>query len=265
MFIAHVDESGDSGEPEKPGTSRTYTLGCVMIDAGRWPEVFDRTISFRRHMRRLFGIPVRAEIKSKTLIRGSGPFETLRLSDEARHHVYRQCLRLMPKLKLDVFGVVVDKQRLKDSAPAEGKFDPEATAWEWLIQRLERRSFYETRPALMIYDRAEEGYDLRVRKAARKARRAGTAGSQFGTGMLHVPFQRLVNDPIPRDSAESYFLQFADLAAYAAFRRLYAPPPRPAQIVPQRMWDELGTARFTAVTKGREPFGIVHNGGPAED
>ena len=52
----------------------------------------------------------------------------------------------------------------------------------------------------------------------------------------------------------------SDLVAYAAFRHLYPPPPRPSQIVPQNMWEELGAARFRPVTSHREPYGIVHNG-----
>jgi hypothetical protein len=107
-----------------------------------------------------------------------------------------------------------------------------------------------------------------VRKLARKARRAGTAGSMFGSGMLRVPFARLVDDPVPRSSAHSYFVQLADLAAYAAFRRLYPPPPRLVPIVPQTMWDELGDARYTPVTYSADPPGIVHwpeeEGPPAE-
>jgi Protein of unknown function (DUF3800) len=83
-----------------------------------------------------------------------------------------------------------------------------------------------------------------------------------GPAYCTSPFHRLVDDPVPRDSRQSYFLQLADLAAYAAFRRLYPPPPRPAQIVPHRMWDELATSRFQAGTSGAKPFGIVHNGGP---
>ena len=41
---------------------------------------------------------------------------------------------------------------------------------------------------------------------------------------------------------QSYFLQMADLNAYAAFRRIFPAPARPIQIVPSTMWDELGAA-----------------------
>ncbi|MGZ6644274.1 MAG: DUF3800 domain-containing protein [Solirubrobacteraceae bacterium] len=105
-------------------------------------------------------------------------------------------------------------------------------AWEYLLQRLER-SFRGTEVPV-VHD---EGDELAVRKRARKARRAGTAGSAFGTGVLNVPFANLLDDPVPRNSTQSYFLQLADLNAYAAFRRKYPPPPgrgRVERVVPLR-------------------------------
>jgi Protein of unknown function (DUF3800) len=93
---------------------------------------------------------------------------------------------------------------------------------------------------------------------ARKARRAGSAGSAFGTGSLKRPARLILDDPVPRKSHESYFIQLADLDAYAAFRKLYAPTPRPVNIVPQNMWDELGTAAFAKVNAlSGGPPGIV--------
>jgi hypothetical protein len=58
-----------------------------------------------------------------------------------------------------------------------------------------------------------------------------------------------VDDPIQRRSHESYFVQLADLSAYAAFRNVFPPPVRAVQIVPQNMWLELGPAAFPEVNK----------------
>lgn len=250
MFLAYIDESGD------PGTngSHTYALGCVMVDHEVWLNRFDRLIAFRRHLRRLFGIPIRTEIKANYLMRNGGPwFSHNPLSENARHAIYRQHMRLHAKIELATFAVVVDKAALAAKDPTR---DPQDCAWEWLLQRLERRTTYEATHALIVHD---EGDRVGVRKLARKTRRAGTAGSAFGTGTLRVPFTRLIDDPVPRDSQQSYFLQLADLCAYAAFRRLQPPPPRTVPIVPQSTWDELGAARFTAVTSGATPLAIVHN------
>lgn len=128
-------------------------------------------------------------------------------------------------------------------------------AWEYLLQRFERFTTFSGSHVWVSYD---EGEGLLVRAMARKARRAGTAGSAFGTGSLKRPARLILDDPVPRKSHESYFIQLADLNAYAAFRKLYPPPPRPVHIVPQNMWDELGKAAFAKVNLlSGGPAGIV--------
>lgn len=252
MYLAYVDESGDDGT--KNGASKSYALGCVMIDGAEWTSAFDQMIAFRRSLRDRFGIPVRAELKANYLLRNGGPLRRRPLSEQARFKLYRSLLRVQPKLGVTTFAVVVDK------AAAVEKFQtarpPSDVAWEYLLQRLERRATKEETEIMVVHD---EGDALTVRKRARRARRAGTAGSQLGTGILEVPFERLLDDPVPRNSEQSYFLQLADLNAYAAFRRLYPPPRRPVQIVSSTLWDELGDARFRPVRAASfgDPPGIV--------
>jgi DNA-binding CsgD family transcriptional regulator len=150
------------------------------------------------------------------------------LPSRMRHAIYRAHMRIQPRLGVTAFAVVIDK------ANATSKFGGRRVssdiAWEYLLQRLERRATKEGTEVLLVHD---EGEALTIRKRARKSRRAGTAGSAFGTGMLSVPFLRLLDDPVPRTSHQSYFLQLADFNAYAAFRRLYPPPLRTVQIVTQ--------------------------------
>lgn len=249
MHFAYIDESGDSGM----GGSRTFALGCVLVDGDVWPDRFDRLIDFRRHLRDLYGIPVRAEIKANHLLRNGGAFRPLGLSETARYGVYRQCMRLHPKLGFKTFAIVVDKATAAASYPGRPVDD---VAWERLLQRLERFATYGNEVVLVVHD---EGNALAIRKLARKSRRAGSAGSMGGGGVLRRPFNRLLDDPVARDSKQSYFLQLADLAAYAAFRRHYPPPVRRVQIVPQTMWDELGGAAFAPANMySGGPPGIVH-------
>jgi hypothetical protein len=236
MVIAYVDESGDDGERG----SKSYALGCVMVDSSQWSTTFDQLIAYRRFLRASFKIPVRAELKANYLLKNGGPLRARPLSEVARFKIYRSHMRLQPKLGLRTFAVVVDKEEAFEKFGG-GRLVSDI-AWEYLLQRLERS--YRSTQVLLIHD---EGDAKTVRTRCRKARRAGTAGSAFGTGQLHAPFLNLLDDAIARDSTQSYFLQLADLAAYAAFRRLYPPPSRPVQIVPQGMWDELGGARFSAV------------------
>jgi hypothetical protein len=147
-------------------------------------------------------------------------------------------MRLQNKLDLRVFSIVIRQDLVKQKGL---NVDVRDAAWGYLFQRLERFTTNRGKPVLVFHD---EGEDAIVRSLMRKARRIGSAGSAFGTGTLKRPATLLVEDPIPRKSHESYFLQLTDIDAYAAFRKLYPPPPRPVQIVPQNMWDELGDARL---------------------
>jgi len=236
MRLAYIDESGDSGY----SGSRTYTLGCVIVDAKAWPDAFEDIIRFRRFIRKHFGVLVRDEIKANYLLRGSGTLKSLGLGDQIRHDIYRQHMRLATKLGLDVFAVVIQKDRI-----LKRDMNPRDVAWEYLIQRLERMSTKSETPVMIIHD---EGDSNRIRTLVRKARRINMPGSAFGTGRLSVPARLIIDDPVPRDSRQSYFIQLADLAAYAAYRRLY-PPNRPKSICPETMWDELGDARYAAANE----------------
>jgi hypothetical protein len=249
VLIAYVDESGNTG------TSKTYTLGCVLIDADVWPETFNAVIAFRRFLRARFGLPVRAEMKANYLLRNEGPFKELALPEDMRRIIYRQTMRLHSKIGLRTFAVVIRKREMGEH---NADLNCRDVAWDYMLQRLRNQT--ELKPlgpntVLLVHD---EGEQATIRKLARKARRAGTAGSMLGTGQLKVPFAKLIDDPVSRDSRHSYFIQLADMAAYAAFRKLYPPPERLVQIVPQNTWDELGEARYEPVTNTKDPPGIVH-------
>jgi hypothetical protein len=64
VHFAYVDESGDKGV----AGSKSYTLGCLLVDAARWTEVFDQVLLYRRFLKKQFGIPVRSEIKANYLV-----------------------------------------------------------------------------------------------------------------------------------------------------------------------------------------------------
>lgn len=250
MHLAYVDESGNIG-PIPAGTN-TFTLGCVLVPAARWPDIFDEIVDFRRFLRDQLKVPVRAEIKANYLLRNGGPFRPLGLSEKARFRIYRGLMRLQDKLDLQTFAVVIRKDRM---AANGNHTNPRDVAWEYLLQRLERFTVKGSTHVVLMHD---EGEGPIVRALARKARRIGSAGSAFGTGHLRRPARLIIDDPVSRRSHESYLLQMADLAAYAAYRKLYPPPVKPVNIVPQNMWDELGAAKFGEVNKmSGGPPGIV--------
>ncbi|MER7073232.1 DUF3800 domain-containing protein [Terrabacter sp. NPDC000476] len=237
MLLAYIDESGDSGQTNG---SNTYTLGCVLVRDTAWPDVFDNFLQFRRFVRARFGILLRDEIKANYLLRGGGDLKRFGFGEGIRHDIYRMHMRLAPKLGLQVFAVVIDKTKIQVWR------NPRDIAWGFLLQRLERMSTKSGEPIMVIHD---EGDSHAIRGLARKARRANTPGSAFGVGHLSLPARLILDDPVPRNSSQSFFIQLADLSAYAAFRTVFPPNPKRATVCPPTMWGELGDARFADANK----------------
>jgi hypothetical protein len=241
MLIAYVDETGDTGSIAKAGASRCFGLGCVFLDDIDWKTAFDGLLDFRRRLRSTYGIPMRAEVKAKDLVSGSGPLRPLGLAPAVRSTIYRAHLRILDPLRLRAFGVVIDK-----ASPQMIGQDIFAVGWITMLNRLERLSKAEQQTLLVIHDHGENDA---VRREVRKARRHLTAGKKFGTGSFVLPLERLIDDPVPRDSKQSYLIQLADIVAYATWRTYVPPGAAVGRVVPQWMWDEAGYARHGAANK----------------
>ena len=249
MYVAYVDESGDPG---RTGGSLAFTVAAVLVGDDDWPQALNELIEFRRGLRQIFGIPARAELKAHFVLHGEGPLESLHLSDQQLRRIFNLQLRVQPSIgTIRSFAVAIDKRAHYSSPQASQSV--ERRAWEYLLQRLERVSATENAPIFIIHD---DGRNDLIRGLARKWRRTGSAGSQYG-GSLPRPFLRLIDDPTPRESGSSYFLQLADFAAYAAYRKVYPPVGLPpgVRIADQRAWDRLGPARYVNASARRD--GIV--------
>ena len=67
---------------------------------------------------------------------------------------------------------------------------------------------------------------------------------------------------MPRRSDTSYFVQLADLVAYAGFRTVIPPGKSVGAEVPQYMWRQLGNAvhkPVNALRRNQEPGVLVRN------
>ncbi len=246
MYFCYMDESGDAGWPPASQT-RAFVLGGVLVHEDIWRDALDDLVRFRRFLRKEFGLQVDAELKSNFLVHNGGPFKGLSVGDEMRKKIYKMALRLPEKMaggnKVKVFAIVCDKARLQQHAWHE---EPAEAVWCRAIERLERFTKNADDTCMLIPD---EGDERLIRKVTRRMRRFSQVPSRFNTENLSRPAVRLIEDPSFRRSHESYFLQLADLVAFAAFRAIY-----PTRFVDASYWEALGTARLAEVNK--------YSGGP---
>ncbi len=242
--FAYVDETGDKGDPAvSPGATRTYTLGCVLVPGGDWTDRLDWLTGVRREIRDTYGILLRHELKANVLLRGRGDLRHLGLGDGQRRDVFRRSLGALSVVASGVFAIVIDKE----ARPMD--YRPEDRAWTYLLQRLRIRSEQSGKPIILVHD---AGDDATVRAIHRRFRR-----HSFAPGGSRVSAPLLVEDPVPRDSASSYFVQAADLVAYAGFRRFQSPGPKSGSVCDETMWDELRPVWRPEVTNARRDAIVV--------
>lgn len=244
MFVAYVDNSGDSS---------SFALGAVLVDADQWLSTLDQLIAFRARLSRTTGFRMRHELKATRFVSNGGPWHRLRVPLRTRFGIYKLALNELATLApvVAVIGVVIP-----DRSDPKLMVSPREAAWDVLMERLERfGSVGGGGPCLIV---ADEGSPAKLKTMARRKRRFGYAPAAYGGEPRKVPFKVLLDDPVMRDSSDNYFVQWADLVAYAAFRQIL---PRPD--VPATLWDELGDARLQAANRierqkgSKEPPGLI--------
>ncbi len=241
MYLCYFDESGDCGYTHSPTIA--FSLGAVLIHENDWLCTLDQLISYRRFLRDKFGISPRQEIKSNWLNHGKGPFSNL--SPTARRDVYKSAMRFQRKVgTIRTFAVVINKSLIRVQK------DVREYAWTYAIQRIEK---YAAANSQKVHILPDEGHGYFINKKLRAMRRFHKVPSAYNASRLDARAIDIVEDASDRHSHESYFIQLADLNAYAAMRHVL-----PVASFGPGMWNELGDSRITDVNSLRGgPCGIV--------
>lgn len=216
----YVDENGDAGLVNSP--TRYFILTGLVVHELRWHDALAALISFRRRVRDKFTLKLREEIHAGAMLSRPGTLVRIRKND--RLTIIRHFLDELAGLGyLSFINVRVDKQ---GKAPG---YDPFVKGWEALIQRFENTLNHRNFPGPANPDDrgtifCDETDEVALRHLYRKMRNFNPIPNQanYGAGYRQLPLVRIVEDPSLRRSHHSYFIQAADVAAYAAYQ-WYAP------------------------------------------
>lgn len=124
MYLMYVDESGDPGN--NTIQSEFFCLSGMVVHESEWRQMIDAHIAFRRTMKSVYGLPVRAEIHSAELIRK----DSFGIAKHQRLAILRNYLDELAKMNTISFTNVIVSKRGK---PAD--FDIFGSAWTTLFQR----------------------------------------------------------------------------------------------------------------------------------
>lgn len=255
MYICYIDESGDTGVSSQTIHSPTswFVLNGFLIHESSWIAVLDALVNLRRNLRTTYGLPTRPELKGHDFRSGKGIFKNTGISLAQRMDIYRSIMNYQTGLQIRTFSVAIRKQQ----ASVRG-WDIRYCAWTFLLQRLDTFCRSKKSHCMIMPD---EGHGFFIRQRVRSMKRFHHIPSHYGPGVLNLPVSRILEDPNNRRSQDSYFVQMADLNAYATLRSHHIDPD-PTGKMDQTMWDNLSTVtgdvRLLVVNRLRGgPPGIV--------
>ena len=232
MFLFYADESGDPGLG--PGASDTYVVSGIAIRARDWKDSFSAIVAARRQWGRTYGIPQRLELHAYYLAHNRGRFSRA-ASSMARSQclsLYADALRCLAGLRVRLISVCIHKDALLrhggatwvDKDGATHRTDVFTMAWQFALQRFHNSVMAwsercpEQRHGMVVTDMTR---DVHLRALMRRLRAHNPVPSHYSPdGWRNLPLDTLIDDPMPRDSRISYFVQMADLAAFALAKQV---------------------------------------------
>jgi hypothetical protein len=187
-------------------------MSGLVIHESRWRDFVDQIATFRKTMRTVHGLPTRTEIHAAHFIK-SPPIANMQR--HVRLAILRNFIDELSKLDyISITNVIVNK------ANKLLNYDVFTNAWQALFQRFENTLSYGKFPGAHRNDRGLVLTDATDgRKLQRMVRRMAVHNpiphmAWAGQGYRNIPLLRIIEDPHPKDSKDSYFIQACDTAAY---------------------------------------------------
>jgi len=205
MHLVYYDESGDDGFPAY--ASPLFVLSAVYCPALDWRENFDIIAGFKRQLSKDFNLPFQLEIHTRELLLNKKPYAPLRLTGAERTEIVMRFCQIAAQLSLLAISTVVIKPWIKKS-----EFPVLDRALSYSVNRIETDLQGSSANRFLII--TDDGRVAKMRATTRRMQKINYVPSQYDSTPYQRDIRHLIEDPLPKDSKESYFIQLADMLAF---------------------------------------------------
>ncbi len=200
FWFAYLDESKEQNS--------FFVYSTLIVRGDRWSDAFSHVREFRRGLKSKYGIYMTEELHAWKFAAGKGRISEKAIFKKQRAEIYREVLE---------FIATCGFFRLMSSVNTNEKY-----AFERLMNRINRTAVAKNNAHVLLF--SDEGQEAIFTKRIRKMRVYNPIPSSQGTWAetgnftQNIPLSQFVEDPIFKDSKNSYFIQLVDFAAYALLR-----------------------------------------------
>jgi len=259
MIITYYDEAGDDGFPIY--SSPLFVLSSIYMRDEYWQENYRKIREFRKYLKSEYEFPSSLEIHTRDFILNKKPFDqAVRLSDETRIKILDDYCKLISSLKIRIINVVINKTVIQTS-----RYDVLDKAFTYSVQRIENHlNLIKYDGKFMII--TDPGRVGKMVKIARRLQKINYLPSKFKAGYYRKEIQRLIEDPLEKNSNQSFFIQIADFITYIVYlymvdRLQVASFPKrfPKQIDSNKIveWMEVLKPKLNTKASTQDSYGIV--------
>lgn len=204
MYLVYYDESGDDGHPQT--STPIFVLTALYLHHLEWKATYKTLHDFRRDLSRTHGFPFSMELHTREFLLNKNPYRALQMSPERRVEIVKRFCGLVAALNVRIVNVAIDKKAIRNQ-----EYAVLDKAFTYSIQRVENDLQKDGSRFLIITD---EGRIGKMRSIARRIQAFNPIASKYSDRPYQKEIEHLIEDPLPKNSRESYFIQLADMVSY---------------------------------------------------
>jgi len=210
LYITYFDESGDDGFPNY--SSELFVLTSIYMKDSEWKDNYLRIQEFRRQLKSDYNFPVNLEFHTKEFLTDKNPYRDFNWNPTDKFLILMSLFNLIKNLEIKIINVVIIKPNIQ-----KHDYNVLDRALTYNIQRIEN-DLLTTDSNTKFLIITDEGRVGKMRITSRRIQRYNPIPSKINPGTFYKEqIKLLIEDPLPKDSKESYFLQISDAIAYIVY------------------------------------------------
>lgn len=213
MYIVYFDETGDDGYPNY--SSKAFLLTSLCLHHSVWKEEHEKIVLFRKSLKEKYNIPIKFELHTKALLTNKNPYKNLNLSEDERFNICLEFAQLIGSLSIQITNVCIDKTKINLQNIKRYR-DILDAALTFNIQRIEN-TISRIDPGTRFLTITDEGRVSKMRATTRKIQKFNIIPSISGIGSYQQEIRLLIEDPLPKNSNESHFIQVCDFVSFCFY------------------------------------------------
>lgn len=210
MYISYYDESGDDGYPRY--SSPIFVLSVLYFHHLDWQSLYDSVIDFRRQLKIDHRFPVKLEMHSRFFLLNKNPFKHLGYAERERLEIFGKFCTFIGSLNLRIINTAIIKTSIHNQ-----QYEVLDMALKLSIQRIENDLNLAKNPNNKFLVITDEGRVGKMRRTTRRMQKINYIPSKFSSRSYRREIVSLIEDPLPKNSKESYFIQLADVVAQVVY------------------------------------------------